>query len=92
MSGPEKAEAHAGGGSHKSSKLGMAWGFAILFIVLVMSGVIGALGSELGVFFSNITNSIGNFFQMLRINAGILMQFIAIGLVAAAIFIGFKKK
>jgi len=58
------------------SKLGNAWGFAILAIVVVFSGVIAVL-----------TNEIGGLLTMLKANAGPIL----IGIGAIALLIANKK-
>ncbi len=79
------AEHHppSGGGS----KLGNAWGLAILAIVVIMSGAIAMLGSQLGAFFQALTASLANFLQVMKMNAGPLLGLVALIL----IFLAMKK-
>lgn len=73
MSAPE-----SGKDAGKSDGMGKAWGGLILLVVLVFTGLVSGLGTEIGRFLNSITGAIGNFFMMLRMNAG------AILLIAAA--------
>lgn len=61
---PAASPSSGGGGS----KLGMAWGFAILAVLLIMSGSLGMLGQQVQSFFQSVAQGIGSFFQMLKMS------------------------
>lgn len=87
MSEPKKDEGkkddHGGGHGGGVSK---AWGFAILAIVLIYSGILESLGDQLGFFLTRLTTSLANFLQVLKNNFQFLMA------VAVIIFIGLAIK
>jgi hypothetical protein len=74
MSDPVKPA--AAGKPSGDGGVGKAWGFAILAIVVVFSGVIGILGDQ-----------IGHLFQIMRMNAGPIL-----GIAAVAFLMKGSKK
>lgn len=71
MSDP--AHPPAGGHSDDGSKVGKAWGFAILFIVLAMSGALEMFGQQFQVFIQSMANGFGSLFQVIKMNMSAIL-------------------
>lgn len=74
---PPSGGAHPPTGGGGGSGVGKAWGFAILAIVLIMTGVLAMLGQQVQVLLQAIAQGIGMLFQMIKMNISSILILIA---------------